>query len=231
MGVSAELFDEVRRVAAVVVRRWRQAGFAGFAAAVGLCALVTLVNLLDHHGGDDWLRMCCAEHDGDPLARWLVRLPGSMIAPAQNLPVWGSLVQIFVVFALAEAAVGRMRAIVVAGIGHMLSTVGARLLMWLGPHYLGGLPGVDRHVLDTGPSAATVALTAYLAVVLRCPILGTVAGVAIGLATLTHSDLAGHEHVIAWAVGLACGAMQQVVLRRSRIAVRMARETGPFATA
>src|SRR5450432_422968 len=206
---------EITRVRGAVGRRGRDRGVRGFVVAIGLCVVIATVSALDsRHGGQHWVDACCGERDGDPLRLWVWRLPGSMIAPPPGLPVWGSLLQVLVVVGIAEASVGRTWTVAVGLAGHVLSGVTARLLIDVGPGVLGGLPPVDRFVLDTGPSAATVALTAYLVVVLRCPILGTLAATGVVLGMLAHSDLAGREHVVAWIVGMACGAGHLLLLRR-----------------
>jgi hypothetical protein len=214
---------EVARVVAVVRRRVDQRGVRGFSLAIALCVVIGLASVLDsRHAEQQWLAACCGERDGYPLRVWLLRLPGSLIAPPPGLPVWGSLVQVLVVVGIAEAALGRVLTVSVALAGHLISGVVARALIDWGPGVPGGLPSIDRFVLDTGPSAATVALTAYLVVVLRTPILGTVAAAAGGLAMLTHSDLAGREHVAAWVVGMGCGVIHLLLLRRraSRASMR-----------
>jgi hypothetical protein len=214
---------EVARVIAVLRRRARERGPFGFSLAIVLCVVISAVSFLDHrYPGQQWLTACCAERDGYPLRLWLVRLPGSLLAPAPDLAVWGSVAQILIVVGLAEAAAGRLLTVSVALAGHVISTLAARALIVLGPGVLGGLPPIDRHVLDTGPSAATVALIAYLVVVLRCPILGTLAAAGLSVAMLAHSDLAGREHLVAWLVGMACGAIQLLALRRraARASVR-----------
>jgi hypothetical protein len=204
---------EMLRVFSVVRRRRSERGLAGFSLAIGLCGVVLAAAWLGHQRpGQSWINACCAEQDSYPLATWLTRLPGSLIAPARDLPVWGALVQIAAVLGIAEAAVGRRFTLVVAAAGHVVSTIVARVCVSLGPGHLLGVPTADGHVLDTGPSAATVALTAYLAVVLRCPILGSVAGVGLATASLTHSDLAGREHLVAWLVGMTCGGAHLLAL-------------------
>ena len=107
-SAGSALWREVATVAGVVRRRWQAAGAAGFAWALALSAAVVVVSLLDHHRGtQQWVSACCGERDGYPFGLWLARLPGSMLAPAQGLPIWGSLVQILLAFGIAEAAVGR----------------------------------------------------------------------------------------------------------------------------
>ncbi len=209
--------SEVGRVGVIVRRRARDRGVRGFAVAIGLCLLICLgtVIRLDEFGtaGSHWLNACCAERDGYPLHRWLARLPGSLIAPAPELPVWGSLAQILVVIGIAEAAMGRLATVIVGLVGHFVSAIAARVLLSAGSGVPGALPHIDRYVLDTGPSAATVALTAYLVVVLRCPMLGAVAASGIAAAAFEHSGLAASEHLVAWAVGMGCGVIQLLLLR------------------
>lgn len=203
------------RVFGAVGRRGREHGVRGFSIAIALCVVLAVVSALDsRHGGQHWIDSCCGERDGYPLRLWLLRLPGSMIAPPPGLPVWGSLLQVLVVVGIAEASVGRRWTIAVGLAGHLLSGIAARVLLDIGPGMFGGLPPVDRFVLDTGPSAATVALTAYLALVLRVPILGTLAAAGVVLAMFAHSDLAGREHAVAWIVGMVCGAGHLLLLRR-----------------
>jgi hypothetical protein len=198
----------------VLRRRARAHPVSGFSLAFALSAVIAVVYVFGSiRSSQGWLTACCSERDGDPLHLWLLRLPGSLVAPAPSLPVWGSLLQVFVVLAIAEAAVGRYLTVAVGLAGHLLSGIAARLLIMVGPGVLGGLPRIDGHVLDTGPSAATVALAAYLAVVMRAPILGTAVAAGITAAMFTHSDLAGREHLVAWLVGLTCGAVHVLVLR------------------
>ncbi len=193
---------EVATVVGVVRRRWQAAGPAGFVWAIALSAAVAAISIADHqNGAQHWVSACCGEHDGDAFSLWLARLPGSMLAPAQGLPVWGSLAQILLAFGIAEAAVGRRMTIAVAFLGHVLATAGARLVLTL----FSGL-AANRLVLDTGPSAATVALAAYLGVVLRLPLLGAVTAAGLVVAAFGHSGLAAGEHAAAAVVGIACGA-------------------------
>ncbi len=210
-----------------VSRRARDRGPWGFALAIGLCVVIAAISALDSRpGGQHLVNGCCNERDGYPLHLWLFRLPGSMIAPPPGLPIWGSLLQVLVVIGIAEAVVGRTWTIAVGLAGHVLSGIAARVLLNVVPGVFGGLPAVDRFVLDTGPSAVTVALTAYLAVVLRVPILGTLAAVGVALGMFAHSDLAAREHAVAWAVGMACGAVHLLLLRRRAAHASMRDITG-----
>jgi len=208
--------SEARRLVGVVERRGRERGITGFLLAALLCVAVLFASVLDHTTlGRHWIDACCGERDSDPLPWWLAKLPGSLVAPARDLPVWGSLVQLAVVFGIAEAAVGRRLALLTALAGHVVSTVATRVCLLIGPGHLLGLPPAVGRVLDTGPSGATVALTAYLTIVLRCPVLGTLAAGGLAVASLAHSDLAAREHITAWLVGAACGVVHLIVLRHA----------------
>jgi len=199
------LAGEVAAVATVVRRRWRTRGPLGFASALTLGAAVVVASVLYRgHTGHQLVLACCGDRNGYPVDRWLARLPGSMVAPANSLPVWGSVAQVLLAFGLAEAAVGRRMTLGVAFLGHLVASAAGRWLLSSGA-LIGGL-AADRFALDTGPSAATVSLAAYLAVVLRCPALGVACAGALVAAAFTHSGLAAGEHATAALVGLAAGA-------------------------
>jgi hypothetical protein len=131
------------------------------------------------------------------------------------LPVWGSLIQVVVAFGLAEAAVGAGRTLVVASAAHILATLAGRYFVWYAPAAFGVLPPSWRSALDTGPSAATIGLAAYLAVVLGCGRLGSLIALAVGATFVARNDLAGREHMVAIAIGGACAAVQLLVYRWS----------------
>jgi hypothetical protein len=205
-GVLSRLATETVGVVQVVRDRSRDRGVLGFACALTLGVAVVAGSVLDHqHGGHIVVLACCGERDGDPLGLWLARLPGSMLAPAHALPVWGSLAQVLLAFGLAEAAVGRRITLTVAFLGHVLATAAGRWVLTTGALFSG--LAANRLALDTGPSAATVALATYLSVVLRCPTLGAAVAAALGVAALTHSGLAAGEHAAAAIVGLAAGGL------------------------
>lgn len=217
--VAHTLIREARRETGVIIgacrSRARHFGVWGFLLALVMSTAVLVVYSLDHFGGGrTFVGYCCNIRAEYPLWREVVALPGSMVAPAPMLPVWGSLAQVALVFAVAEAAVGRRWTIGVALLGQAIATMSARVFIWLGPTVWSGLSASYIHVLDTGPSTATVALTAYLAVVLRAPIVGLAVLSGLLSELWVRPDLAGREHVVALSVGVACGVVHLVTRRR-----------------
>jgi hypothetical protein len=153
-----------------------------------------------------------------PIYLAVLRLPASMYAPAPNLPVWGSLLQVLVVFGLAEAWVGRRRTLMVALGATFVCTLSGRIMCYLGPHTVLGLPWIERYVSDTGPSAAVVALVAYLCCVRRAPRTLSVLLTTMVIEVTLLPNLAGREHVVAIALGLlAAGAIPAARRLRSGV--------------
>lgn len=211
-NIAHTLILEARRETGVIFgvlrARARHFGVRGFIVSLVVSVAVLVVYALDHFSaGHVIVTHCCDIRAEYPWWRELLGLPGSMVAPAPSLPVWGSVAQVALVFAVAEAALGRRQAIGVALLGHAVATMSARAFIWLGPTVWSGLGPGYAHVLDTGPSAATVALTAYLAVVLRTPIVGIAALAGLLSELWVRPDLAGREHVVALAVGVIAGAL------------------------
>ncbi len=92
----------------------------------------------------------------------LLRTPLSLFVPALDLPVWGALAQILVVFGIAEICVGWRQTLVVAYVATLAGTMYARIGIWIGPVSPVGLPDSDKYVIDTGPSAAVVGLAVFV---------------------------------------------------------------------
>ncbi|MFF3546662.1 hypothetical protein [Streptomyces platensis] len=140
----------------------------------------------------------------------LLRTPLSLFVPALDLPVWGALVQILVVFGIAETCVGRRQLPVVAYLATLAGTMYARIGIWIGPVSPLGLPDSDKYVIDTGPSAAVVGLAVF--VCWRYRAWFTCAAVAVAMVVEVVSiknNLAGKEHVAAvLAVLVLCGLQE-----------------------
>ncbi|MGC5412104.1 hypothetical protein ACPXCX_51935, partial [Streptomyces sp. DT225] len=110
----------------------------------------------------------------DPLWAALLRTPLSLFVPALDLPVWGALAQMLVVFGVAEVCLGRRRTLLIAYTATLAGTLYARIGIAAGPDAFLGLPGSDARVVDTGPSAAVVALAVCVCCAYRARITGAV---------------------------------------------------------
>lgn len=133
----------------------------------------------------------------DPLWPALLRTPLSLFVPALDLPVWGALAQMLLVFGISEICIGWWRTLLIGYLATLAGTMYARIGLALGPEHPLGLPDSDRLVNDTGPSAAVVGLAVYV-----CWCYGaylTAGLVVLGMIVeLTVKDnLAGKEHLAA----------------------------------
>jgi hypothetical protein len=214
-GFASGLRAELGRLRLVVARRWAARGVVGHLLTVAVAALIVLMWALDHTTARTFVAACCGERVGAPVRVALLKLPGSLVAPAALLPVWGSVVQVVMAFGLAEAAVGALRTLAVAATSHVVATMAGRYFVWYAPVALGGLAPSWRSALDTGPSAATVGVGVYLAIVLGCGRIGGALVLAIAITFAARSDLAGREHLVAMVVGAGCAAVQLLAYRLS----------------
>ena len=145
-----------------------------------------------------------------PLSSELLRLPMSLFIPTPYLPVWGAAAQLVIVLGIAEMLIGRWVTIAVAAVGHVASTLTARVIIDSIHGSLFGLTPALAHMLDTGPSAAATAVGAFLLLVLglrRCAVVLTV---SLLVAAFFIPGVDGVEHMIA----LACGFLAAVLLPR-----------------
>ncbi|GAB2840182.1 hypothetical protein GCM10027074_03170 [Streptomyces deserti] len=194
-------------------RRWRAAPMT--AGAVCLTALLHFV----HH--QSWGYQV-VQHLGtvraeDPLWLALPRTPLSLFVPALDLPVWGALAQILLVFGIAEICLGWWRTLVVAYVATLAGTLYARVGIWLGPDAAPlGLPGSDARVVDTGPSAAVVGLAVFLGWRYGAYVTAGAVTLAMVVEVLVKENLAGKEHLAAIAAVLVVCALGALRHRRSR---------------
>ncbi|MFH9422808.1 hypothetical protein [Streptomyces sp. NPDC017529] len=146
----------------------------------------------------------------------LLRTPLSLFVPALDLPVWGALAQLLLVFGICEICLGRARTLAIAYAATLAGTMYARIGIWLGPDNPIGLPPTDAFVHDTGPSAAVVGLGIFVCWVYRAWF--TCALVVLAMVyevVFIKNNLAGREHIAAVVAVLAlCGAWE--VLHRRR---------------
>ncbi|MDH6576425.1 hypothetical protein [Kitasatospora sp. MAP5-34] len=160
--------------------------------------LVLLFSIVQHFpGGERFVTHIGVVKAALPLDVSLLRTPLSLYVPALDLPVWGALAQVFVVFGVAEIVLGRRLMLVIAYVCTLAGTLFARFGVALGPDHLFGFPRWVAYVRDTGPSAAVVALAVCVA--FRCRAYwtgGSVIAVMVGEAVVL-PNLAGLEHVVA----------------------------------
>ncbi|MEU8776130.1 hypothetical protein [Streptomyces sp. NPDC048606] len=138
----------------------------------------------------------------DPLWLALLRTPLSLFVPALDLPVWGALAQILLVFGIAEICIGWWRTLVIGYLATLAGTTYARIGLALGPDHPFGLPDSDRIVNDTGPSAAVVGLAVYVCWRYRAYLTGALVVLAMIGEILVKDNLAGKEHLAAIAAVL-----------------------------
>ncbi|MFF4419517.1 hypothetical protein ACFY04_01770 [Streptomyces sp. NPDC001549] len=133
----------------------------------------------------------------DPLGTALMRTPLSLFVPALDLPVWGALAQILLVFGIAEICIGWWRTLLIGYVATLAGTTYARIGLALGPDHPLGLPVSDRIVNDTGPSAAVVGLAIYVCWRYRAYLTGALVILAMIGEVLVKDNLAGKEHLAA----------------------------------
>ncbi|MEV5876597.1 hypothetical protein AB0L75_20660 [Streptomyces sp. NPDC052101] len=192
--------------------------------AVGLTALLQYVQ--NQPWGYQLVQNTGAVRAEDPLWLALLRTPLSLFVPALDLPVWGALAQILLVFGISEVCIGWWRTLVIAYVATLAGTLYARVGISLGAHAPFGLPWTDAQVVDTGPSAAVVGLAVFVA--WRYGAYATAGAVTVAMVAevLIKENLAGKEHLAAlMAVGVLCLAVA-VRHRRGRLRLRLRRASG-----
>ncbi|WP_159056216.1 hypothetical protein [Streptomyces sp. DSM 15324] len=189
------LYAAVRRP--LVRRRWRAVPMT--LAAVCLTSVLQLVQ--NRSWGYGPVQDLGAVRAADPLWLALLRTPLSLFVPALDLPVWGALAQLLLVFGLAEICLGRRRTLAVAYVATLAGTLYARAAVALDT-----LPATDAQVIDTGPSAAVVGLAVYLGRRYRAYMTAAAVAAAIVLEVAVKNNLAGKEHLAAMAAVALLGA-------------------------
>jgi hypothetical protein len=218
--VGRTLRDEWYGIVVDPVRQLRRRGpGALLLAAVACVGVIFFHAIAQRPAGATAVRIVGGVQGDLPLWLALLRTPVSLYVPALDLPVWAGITQLFLAFALAELALGRVRTLVVAYASTLAGTLTVRLMIALGPGGWGvGLPPEVGQVLDTGPSAAVVGLFTYLSVVRRAPVVFFLTGGSMVLESIAKPNLAGREHLIAVAAALVMGLLhERGRLRRSAV--------------
>ncbi|GGW31519.1 hypothetical protein [Streptomyces xantholiticus] len=151
---------------------------------------------------------------GDPWWLTLLRTPLSLFVPVLDLPVWGALAQILVVFGIAEITLGPLRTLAVAHLATPTGTTYARIGVAVGPDGLLGLPVSDAQIVDTGPSAAVVGLAVHVCHRYRAWLTTGLVVPAMVAEVLVKNNLAGKEHLVAIAAVLVVCAVPEAGGRR-----------------
>ncbi|WP_158070563.1 hypothetical protein [Streptomyces luteocolor] len=198
------LFSTVRD--ALLARRLRAVPMT--LAAVCLTALFQYVQ--NQPWGYQFIQNIGSVRAEEPLWLALVRTPLSLFVPALDLPVWGALAQILLVFGIAEICLGWWRTLVIGYAATLAGTLYARVGIELGPQNPIGLPASDAQVIDTGPSAAVVGLAVFVCWRYRAYVTGALVIAVMVLEVLVKNNLAGREHLAAIAAVLVLCAVSAV---------------------
>ncbi|UNO43481.1 hypothetical protein [Streptomyces sp. MST-110588] len=142
-----------------------------------------------------------------PLWLAMARLPLSLFVPAPDLPWWGAVAQVLVVFAVAEVTLGRVKTVVISLTTTAAATLSVRVLIALGPDHVLAVPAAQTHLADTGPSAAVLGLLLCIGWTRRAPVvfLSTLMTGIVECA-FTHT-LSSRGHVAGTAAALVCAAV------------------------
>ena len=183
--------------------------------SIGAVCLTAVVQVVQNQSwGYQFVQNVGAVRAEDPLWLALLRTPLSLFVPALDLPVWGALAQILIVFGIAEICLGWWRTLAIAYAATLAGTLYARVGIWLGPDSPLGLPGSDARVVDTGPSAAVVGLAVFLGWRYGAYVTAGAVALAMVVEVLLKENLAGKEHLAAIAAVVVLCAVSAVRHRR-----------------
>ncbi|MGW7083240.1 hypothetical protein ACWGH2_07020 [Streptomyces sp. NPDC054871] len=194
----------------IAERRWRAAPMT--LAAVCLTALCQFVQ--NQSWGYQFVQNIGSVRAEDPLWLALLRTPLSLFVPALDLPVWGALAQILLVFGIAEICVGWRRTIAIGYAATLAGTLYARVGIAWGPGNPLGLPASDAQVVDTGPSAAVVGLAVYVCWRYRAWFTAGLVTAVMVAEVFVKNNLAGKEHLAAIAAVLVLCVCSEALQRR-----------------
>ncbi len=198
--------------AALVARRWR-AVWLTLVAVLLICVLQVMQH---EQWGVDRVDGLGEVSAALPWWREVLRTPLSLFVPAPELPVWGAVAQVLVVFGVAETTLGRARTLVVAYASTLAGTGYARWGVYAGTRTPFGLSWDEAFVRDTGPSAAVVALALFVAWRHRAWWTGGAVVAAMVLEAVLRPNLAGWEHLAAILAAAVCCLADDMVRRRRK---------------
>jgi hypothetical protein len=201
-------------VEAVRLRQWHRFWLGAAASLI----VVVLGCAFRTRWGHTFIENYAITRPGNGWGTVALRLPLSMFAPAALLPFWFAIVQVAVVYGLAQTMLGWRRTIVVAVVGHALATCSAHLWILLG-RPLGVGHRYDAFG-DAGPSVAVVTVIAYIAVVRGASWL---VGVLVAYDTIEialFNGLSQREHLLGAVAGAVCAGVERLASHRSDRAQR-----------
>ncbi|MEC4017180.1 hypothetical protein [Streptomyces sp. H27-D2] len=175
---------------------------------LGAVCLTGLFQIVQNQSwGYEAVQRIGAVQASQPWWEALLRTPLSIFVPALDLPVWGALAQILIVFGVSEICLGRRHTLLIAYVATLAGTMFARLGVAVGPGGPFGLPAQDASVVDTGPSAAVVGLAVYVCWRYRARFTAAFVVLLMAAEVIAKPNLAGKEHLAAiTAVLLLCAA-------------------------
>ncbi|WP_179382530.1 hypothetical protein [Streptomyces sp. SA15] len=198
-------------------RGWRAIPTAIPMSVGAVCLTAALHFVHNQSWGYQFVQNAGAVRAEDPLGPALLRTPLSLFVPALDLPAWGALAQILLVFGIAEICLGRWRTLALAYTATLAGTLYARVGIWLGPDHPLGLPGSDAHVVDTGPSAAVVGLAVFVGRRYGAYVTAGAVITAMVVEVAVKENLAGKEHLAAILGVLVLCGVSALRHRRSRV--------------
>jgi hypothetical protein len=185
--------------------RWRD----WWLGPAGGILVVALAAAFRTHTGHRMVLQLAVTHARDPWPLLLIRLPLSVFAPAQMLPFAFAVLQVTVVFGIAQMLLGWRCVLVVGLIGHALATISARGWIWLGPPV--GLPARFLDFPDAGPSVAVVTLAAFVAVDRRLRWLAWLLVTYHAAEMAIFHGLSQREHLVGVLVGVVSASLRTPV--------------------
>ena len=190
------------------------------------CALLVGTAVAAWLAGTAWGRplvvACCVVITRQAPLATMLRLPGSVLPTTPPLPVWGALLQVAVVVAVAERLLGWRLALAVGMAGHVLSTVAGRLLVNDGLLVAPAL--ASRGLRDTGPSVFVLTLAVYVVFHRWGPRAGAAAVTIVLTGVVLPFQLAGAEHAVGALVAAGAAMVPRWCGRRSPARGRAPRE-------
>jgi hypothetical protein len=151
--VGGMLFDEWRAIVVDPVRQLVRRGLPALSLAfLAAFGVIFFHALAQDPPGATVVRRLGGVYADLPLPLELLRTPVSLYVPALDLPVWAGMTQLFLAFALAELALGRVRTLTIAYATTLAGTLTARIMIAIGPGWWGWGYGPTRAGCSTrGP--------------------------------------------------------------------------------